>query len=407
MIFQFLLLVHSVGFAAEPNCTTLRSYQEFYKCSLLKHPDFEVSKLKMAEAKAIEAQASQLQNPDLEVKELRGKVSGQNTTSTEAVLSFPLSQLWVRGAKKDVGAAEKKLAEIESSESLLDVRKKLILDIYRFRQIQSEIDIFDESIKAFETIRRQLRGRMAKGPEQEVFLSLVEIASSDYEFKKLQLETERSEISSQFIALWGPDFKITKEILPRAKEKWPEISPSLEVAQSFKVQRIQALARRAQAEQNLANKESWPEVKLGPAIEQIDDGTDKFTSYGVNLSLSLPIFSQNQGSRNLTATRAKQAELAANYNVKKAQLEKGFLIQKYKSAVAALRNHSGWEDVKKKHDRVDNLFKQGHVSGGIVIEAHRQITEFTESQHKQELIALETFLDLKALSGEDVEEILQ
>ncbi len=406
MIFQILLLLYSVGFAAEPNCTTVKSYKDFYSCSLLKHPDFEVSKLKMAEANALEEQASQFQNPELEIQDIKGKVSGQNTSTTEAVLSFPVSQLWTRGAKKEVGAAEKRLAEIESSEALLNVRKRLIVNIYRLRQIQSEIDTFDESIHAFETIRKQLRARPARGPEQEVTLGLVEIASSDYELKKIQLNTEKSEILSQLLALWGPDFKITKDILPGPKEKWPEISTSLSVNQSFQVQKIQALARKAQAEQNLANKESWPEVKLGPAVEQTNDGTEKSTSYGVNLSMSLPIFSLNQGSRNLATTRAKQAELAASYNLKKAQLEKDILIQKYRSAIAVLKKHSDWDEVRKKHHRVDSLFRQGLVSGSIVIEAHRQITDFTESQHKQELLAIESFLELKTLSGENVEEIL-
>ena len=64
-------------------------------------------------------------------------------------------------------------------------------------------------------------------------------------------------------------------------------------------------------------------------------------------------------------------------------------------------------DVKRKHDRIDSLFKQGLASGSIVIEAHRQIASYAESQHQHEITALESYLEIQTLSGQNIEEILQ
>lgn len=406
MVTSILWLLFTSSFAENASCLAPKSYKEFYQCSLLRHPDFEISKLKSTESVAIEEQASQWQNPELEVQEVKGKLNGANSKTSEAKLAIPLSQLWTRGARADIGEVEKKIVQVESSEALLNAQKFLILNLYRLRQIDTEIAILDESVNAFETIQKQFRNRPARGPEQEVSLSVVELASSDYELKKSRLSTEKSEILSKFQALWGSDFKITQQILPPTKEKWPEINTSANIAHSFQIRKIQLEAERAQAEKSLAIRESWPELKAGPAVEKTDDGVNSVTSYGFNVSMSLPIFSLNGGSRKLTESRSRQAQLRADYAIKSAQAEKEILIQKYKSAVEALKKSSNKEEMRKKHNKVDGLFRQGLVSGALVIEAHRQITEFTESQHQQELTAIETYLEYKTLSGENGEEIL-
>lgn len=408
MIVSFLTLLMSLGFAAkaDSNCQSIKTGKEFYQCSLQKHPDLEVSKLKTTEGEALVAQASQWQNPSLEARSIRGSRVGQNVSSTEVSLAVPLSQLWTRGSRQDIGNAQRQIAQIEASEILINVKKSLIQDLYRLRQIEDELQIFNESLRAFETISKQFRGRRVRGPEQEVTLNLVELATSDYGLKINRLLTEKSQILSKFKALWGAELKISKEILPRVKESWPEISTQIDVSQSFQVRKIQAEATRAQAEKSLVNRESWPAVSAGPSIERTADGGDEVTSYGFNISMDLPLLSFNQGSRNLAATRAQQATLLSDYAVRRAKLDKEILLQKYRSAIEALRRSSNWEEIRQKHKKIDGLFKQGLVGGGTVIEAHRQIAEFTESQHQHELSAIESFLELKTLSGENVEDIL-
>lgn len=402
-----LLLTLTVAMATEPSCNEIRSYKDFYSCSLQKHPEFEISKLKLEEADAILDKASQWQNPDLEVTSLSGENAGESVKSTELSLSIPISQVWTRGAQKDIGRAEKKIVEIEAQESLLSVRKSLILDMYRVRQIEEELAIADESIAGFEKVKGQLRGRRTRGPEQEITLNLIELASSDYDLKKNQLNIEKAEINSRLKALWGPGFEIKKEFLPPLRKKWPEIVNNASTAHSFEVRKILAAGEKANAERTLAVRESWPTLSAGPTIEKIREGGSQYDSTGFNVSVSVPIFSFNGGARNLTETRSRQASLQADYAIKKAQLEKDILVQKYKSAVESLLKSAANNDVKRKHDRIDSLFKQGLASGSIVIEAHRQIASYAESQHQHEITALESYLEIQTLSGQNIEEILQ
>ena len=60
----------------------------------------------------------------------------------------------------------------------------------------------------------------------------------------------------------------------------------------------------------------------------------------------------------------------------------------------------------KKHLRVDSYFRQGLASGGLVIEAHRQMFEFMQSQHEHENAAIEAYINLMTLVGGEVEGIL-
>lgn len=405
MFIQIFLFLSVAQAAPNYSCDKISSYKEFYFCTLSKHPRFEVSKLKVIEGEAIVDKASQWQNPDLTAKSITGTNAGENVGSTEVGLSVSISQLWVRGAVKDIARAEKKLTDIESKESLLGIQKDLIKDLYRLRQIDVELELISETIATFDKIKGQYKGRLARGAEQEITLNLVELATSDYELKKNHLAIEKASIISELKAIWGNDFQVKKEFLPPLKEKWPEVQTTANLAPSFEAQKVKAEFEKAQAEESLANRESWPSLSVGPVMERNTQGPTQFIQYGVNATLSLPILSWNGGGRKLAEVRALQTKLLAESANKKFQTEKEILLNKYKSSVESLKKSSNQKDINKKHSSVDGLFKRGLASGTLVIEAHRQITEYTESQHEHENSAIESYLEIKALSGESIEEI--
>lgn len=402
----FYILTTSLAFGAGGNCAAIQSHRDFYACSLQKHPLSEVAGLKAKEGEAFLEQAGQWRNPDLDLRTVTGDRAGEKVGSTELTVAIPLTQLWTRGARTSVAEAEKKRSEIDAKDMLLGVKKDLIRDIYRLRQIDDERALLDETLTTFAKIGKQLRGRRARGPEQEVTLSLVELAASDYELKKNRLETEKLEIASRMKGIWGSSFEVRPQFLPPPKSKWPSID-GVAAEPSLEVQRALADAEKSAAEKKLAERESWPELRVGPAIERATDGPNQFYSYGVTMSITLPVLSWNGGSRKLADTRAEQARFVADYMQKKSRLENEIHLRKYQSALSSMKSAASKDDLHRKHDRVENLFRQGLLPGSLVIEAHRQLYEYTVSQHEHENAAVDAFLELKTLRGEDVEEILQ
>lgn len=401
-----ILMTLSLVFANDGSCAKIANYKDFYLCSLKKHPLSEVAALKAREGEAYLEQAGQWQNPNLDLKTVSGHSGGEQVGSTELAIAVPLTQIWTRGAKTSLAEAEKKRVEVDAKGLLLGAKKELIRDIYRLRQIQDESLLVDETLKTFGTIQKQIRGRRVKGPEHEVTLSLVELATSDYELKRNHLTTERLEIMSRLKGIWGPSFDVKPQYLPPTKEKWPTITDTQGSSPSLEVQRVLAETEKTIAEKKVIDRESWPELKVGPVIERATEGPNQYYSYGVTVSVTLPVLSWNGGARKLADARADQARFIADYTQKKSQLESEIFLQKYTSAVSSLKAAASWDDIRRKHVRVESLFHQGFLAGSLVIEAHRQLYEYTVSQHEHEHAAIEAFLELKTLRGEEIEEIL-
>ncbi|NUM58657.1 MAG: TolC family protein [Bdellovibrionaceae bacterium] len=409
VLFLSLLLAVNINTHAATQCEKVNSFKEFYFCTLQKHPKFEISNLKLNEADAIVEKASQFENPDISIKSISGSYAGENIGSTELSLNISASQIWKRGPIIEMAEAEKKITKIESNQTLLEVKKTLIKDLYRLRQINDELELITETLTTFEAIQKQFKSRLAKGPEQEITQSLVELATGDYNLKKNSLLTERSVIVSQLKALWGQSFEITNNQLPPKRKSWPLINlqsnDKNSVNASLEVQKMLAETEKAEAGLKLARSESWPNVNIGPTIERTTDGPKQYYSYGVNANISLPILTINGGSRRLANSKVQQSKLISDYAIKRSTTEKEILVNKYNSSIESLKRATSQDEIKKKHTRVDSLFKQGLASGTLIIEVHRQINEFISSQHKNENTAIDSFLEIKTLSGGDIDEL--
>lgn len=405
-----LLILFLISFAQaashDTSCGTMKDHHEFFHCSIQKHPGLTISTLKNQEGQAILERAGQWKNPELDVKSVAGENAGEKNGSTEVVLAIPISQLWDRPIEKEIGRAEKTLAEIEAKVNLANIKREMIKDLYRLRQIEEELDLIHETVDAFKKIQSQFSGRLVRGAEQEITLNLVELATGDYGLKENHLLVEKLEILARLKTIWGSDFKVQKEYLPPLKEKWPEIKADTN-AIPFDTQRRIAESDRAKAEERLTSNEIWDQMKLGPAATRTTDGANQFWSVGFSFSMGLPIFTQNGGGRRMAEARSNQTRLWADYGKRKATLDQDILIQKYKSSVESLRKSSSRDALRKRHDKIDALFRRGLAGGSIMIEAHRQIIEFTMAQHEHEMTALDSFIEFKSITGDDVEEILK
>lgn len=406
MLFVLLSFFFQVAHADVSSCEKAHSFRDFYSCSLKKHPKLSIAEQKNAEGAALVEKAGQWQNPELAFKSVGGKQLGEAVGSTEITLSIPISQLWTLGPQKNVANAERRIAELEARGIVLEVKEELIRDLFRLRQIEDDQELVEETLSAFETIKRQLGARRARGPDQEITLSLVQLATSDYLLKRNHLQVEKSEIHSKLKAIWGRDFEIKKQFLPPLKDSWPKVPAAAGIAQNLSVQKALAVTERSSAEHSVAKSESWPSISVGPVMERNTSGPVQSWSHGFNLTVGLPIFSLNGGARKLSEARAIQAELESTYAIKKFHSEREILAMKYRTAVDSLAKSSSREEVKKKHHRVDSFFKQGLASGGLVIEAHRQIVEYMQSQHEHENAAIDAYIDLMTLTGGDIEGIL-
>ncbi len=389
-------------------CGRIANPMDFYQCSLSKHLGVQVAENTKAAADAALSKAGQFLNPEFDFKNMMGNSGGERTASVEAALNFPLSDyFYIRSTRVASGEADKLLLETESKEIDFNVRRELIKDIFRYRQLLAEYALAEETLTTFERIERQFKSRRARGPEQEITLNLVEMAQGDYQLKKNHLTIERQEIEARFKAIWGFNFTINKNWLPSFKKEWPEVSRQVNVENLFELQKLLAAKNKASAEKTAAIAESWPKLTVGPVYERATAGIGASDSYGIALSLDVPIFSWNSGGRAFAEAQKIRSETQYEYAKRSAALNGDLIYKRYTSAVGALKKSHDSEALAKKHNTIDGLFKQGLAGGSTLIEAHRQIWEFTESQHEHETTAIDAFLLIKQLQGQDVVEVLR
>ena len=410
LLIQILFMFASTTFAANsvPKCEPLKGTVDLYNCILKNHPDVKYAQLSVEAAQAVGDKLTQFPNPDLSLKSVNGKNAGENVGGTEVSLSLNLTDLLIkRPSLGKFGRAEEKVLTVEAQEKDFQARSKVILDLYRYRQLLDELELVAEALETFNKIENQFRSRRAMGPEQEITLNLVELAQGDYELRKNHLVTEKTSIEVGLKGIFGSDFELKKEWLPVLRKTWPEISAGQVSIQTFELRKIEAEKERAEAEKSIANAESWPQLSAGPVYERATEGPNQYSSYGVNVTVGLPIFSQNGGGRTLAEKNLIKSQYAYDYAFKKADLEIQLLLQKYRTSIESLKRSANKDSLNKKHTRIDNLFRQGLTAGGTVIEAHRQISEFIESQHEHEIVALETLMYLNTLSNKDISEVLK
>lgn len=404
-LFPIFVLVSPVN-AESRSCERMTSHVDFYECTLQRHPKVAIAEERTREAEAIYDKATQWQNPDMAVKSIGGNQAGESLGTTEVALLIPLSQVWTRGAQKSVASAEKRMLEVEAKQTLVDIKKTLILDLYRLRQIEDDLELVNETLGAFETIEKQLGSRKARGPDQEITLNLVQLAASDYQLKRNHIQIEKAELHSHLKALWGKDFEIKRSLLPSLREKWPEVIVASGIYQNLAVQKAVAETERTSAEYRLARLQSLPALSAGPVMERSTTGQSRNWAYGFGLEVGIPIFSWNGGAREVARSRSIQAELESTFALRKFDFEKDIQLLKYRSAVESLGRTSSREDLKKKHNKIDSYFRQGLASGGLVIEAHRQAYEYLQSQHEHENSAIEAYVDFMTMTGGAMEGIL-
>lgn len=396
----------SIGFAN--TCNSIQSTRELYECTLESSPDFKSAILTKESASASRDKTTQWPNPELSVKSVTGENAGEKVGGTEINLTMSLTDLLVkRPALSKTGKSEEKVINIEAQEQEFNAKASILRDLYRYRQLLNEVDLVDEAIGAFEKIEQQFRSRRARGPEQDITFNLVELAQGDYQLRKNHLAVEKAEIEAKFKGIFGPSFELKKELLPQLRKSWPELNLASISKNTLELRRLEAEKERSEAEKSLANAESWPKISAGPTAERSTEGPNQFNSYGFNLTVDIPIFSLNGGARKFAEKNMAKARLQYAYALKKADLERELLILKYKSAVESLKKSTNAESLKKKHAQIDSYFRQGLTTGSTVIEAHRQISEFTESQHEHEMVALESLMYLNLLSDKDPSEVLK
>ena len=398
VITLFSFLPFLVMAQSKAPCPDLETADGIISCALLRHPELSVSDANLNQSVKLEQFARQIPNPEFDMKSTYGKYLGDNVVNIEMNLGFVL-QL---GGKRKARIQEAWAAQAEASGVLLrtkeDVYISTLSSLIRLRQLSQEINAMEHALSAFAHIQSRYLSYGQLNPEQQISLNIFQVAHGDYLAKKTasQLEQQRYLRNLQYIL--GETILLKPGMYPKPSSTWPKLMID-ENLNGSGIRIAEAELQRAKAELKNAQSESWPDVRVGPTIQQQTEGPFTFQTYGFNLSLPIPLFNLNQGGRAFANAGVMRAE--ANLQAQRAKLtaEKEILIQQYNIVIETLRRLPALNVIEGKHTHAESFFRRGLLSTSLMVEYHRQIIDFIEDRNQLELAAVESLWKVYALEG--------
>lgn len=399
---------NSVSSSIARICPNLNVPQDVIDCALANHPEAQRAQFSAVQSENLESAAGQRPNPEVSGKSVFGSSLGDSVVNNELGLAHTFEIGGKRGARIDQASAQRKSVLANSQRSREQVLLETIHGLYRLRQIRAELRVLDEALDTFSRIQRFFRARPRRTPEQEVSLGVFGLAEGDYQLRKAALEVELTTHKKELELALGQEFEPSTNLLPPKKTYWPKITGE-RMASTFNGSAMNAERaglRLAEADLAVAQSLSWPNLKVGPSFESQSSGPLSFQTYGFNLSLELPLLQINGGNKALARAGRDMAERSLSLKERELSNQRTILLQKYTRLVKAVETSLPQEDLERKHRNTDALFARGIIPSSLVIEAHRQLVDYTKSQNEQELAAVEALWQIYILEGRAFEEKL-
>ncbi|MCM0606512.1 MAG: TolC family protein [Xanthomonadaceae bacterium] len=349
--------------------------------------------------------AMQIPNPSIDTWGTAGKMLGDSMVQLEGRLTQEIELGGKRSSRVKVAETKNKYISLQLLQSKEETAIATIRTLYRLRQIESEKGVLKRAFKTWNTISQQYRSRPALNPEQQVSLTVFQLAMKESQLLQSQLEVERLGHAQFLETATGTTIDLGNLQLPEIKSKWPILQETSDLKNS------QILIYENDIDQSLSllensKSQQIPNLRLGPIAQAQTQGPISFFSLGVSLGLSLPIM-HNYGSQ-VDFGRKSLEQSQSLYDIMKYRLsvEKKREYAQYHLALETLERAGTLDSIDSAFTTTEKLFYRGVLPSYLVIEANRQMLDVVRSVNDQELVAIESLWRIYILEGRFEDESL-
>lgn len=376
-------------------CQEMQSPQDVLNCAKKNHADIQLGKAFLKESELGIKVAKQRPNPELE---LEGLDNGGGNFSNELTLLHTFEVGGKRKARKSLALAEKELSQTNLLEAKENVIIEVVLNLYRLRQLQHELEVIRENLATFRKVKSQYENIGRLTPEQEFSVSIFQIAEEENKLRIEQLKDEENQILSWLHLATNETFSISQKILPKRRSKWPSVPLSENQLAGSHMKKLHNNIAVSKSKYQLEKSNSWPDISIGPKAA-LTHGNNDDAKFGFGLSVPLPLYQRNGAGRAKALTGLKSSELQAKLKTKQLQSHRNNLVQAYESITKAILRSQSKTALSNRHAKLHQLLDKGIVSAPLIIELHREILEYYERLHEQELRAVNALWKIYALDG--------
>lgn len=401
-------------------CSDLRFSSAVLDCAWERAPEVLRAQKILGRAEAGLGQAGQIPNPEFSVSGGYGRYLGDTVMNGQADLTFTLELGGKRGARLERAQAEKAFLQAQFFRSKEELGQAVLAALVRLRQLSRENAVMNEALETFRRIRRQYQKRSRLNPEQEVSLGVFELAESDYRLRLADQIAEAARVQNELRVWLGSEATIYESAWISERKDWPDAKALLSsegTPEAFfsDISRFKGSAglaaiselKVAEAELSLARAASWPNLKIGPSYLPQVEGPLVAHQFGLNLTFEIPVFNANGGGRAVAHREVERARVSVEQRARELSSERASSLVLYERNLKAFEGIPSFDSMDRRHRGLENLFERGVVSSSLVIEAHRQLVDFTIQKHASEIETLRALWSIYALEGRLLTELLE
>jgi cobalt-zinc-cadmium efflux system outer membrane protein len=271
----------------------------------------------LAAAEARITQAGLFPNPEIEIEAEnfggQGDLTGYNAAETTAVISQPIPLGPRRGRARGVAEADHLLANRDLEANELDVVKGVTAAFYRLVAAQEREELSRRMVDLAEQFEETVKARVDAGKVAPVEATRAFIEVGKARAQAARAAREREAARTLLASWWGsstPGFELANGALPRPVDppRFEEIRSSLN--QTPEIVRLDDQIERAERAADLEKSFRMPDLRVSVGPRRFEETGE--SAWVAGLSVPIPVFDRNQGSRKAADFEAERARRDAD-----------------------------------------------------------------------------------------------
>jgi cobalt-zinc-cadmium efflux system outer membrane protein len=276
------------------------------------NPSLDAGSFRLAAAEARITQAGLFPNPEIEIEAEnfggQGGLSGYSAAETTAVISQPIPLGRRRGHARKVAEADHRLARRDLEANRLDVVAGVTSAFYRLVAAQDREELSQRMVGLAERFEETVSAKVDAGKVSPVEATRAAIEGAKARAQAARAAREREAARTLLASWWGsstPDFDRAIGGLPEPKGPpgFEQIRESLNTTPE--IARLDDEIERAQRAADLEKSLRMPDLGVSVGPRRFAE-TGEF-AWVAGLSVPIPVFDRNQGSRKAADFEAERA----------------------------------------------------------------------------------------------------
>ncbi len=389
---------------ADPAAGAL-SFSDALRLTAAKNPTLKSLAFERLAAQAELEQAGLWSNPELELEfeEFGWDAPGWGESEMTLAIAQEFEFFGQRGARKGLARAEIDATDWQARVTAFDLYLEVKGRFYELAHAQRRLELSRASVQLAEEVVTSIGFRTEKGAALQSDLLLAQLEGQRARLTLDEAQQQVAVAAAALAVLWGGE---VSDLAVNAEEE-PDFGALLRQVASFEqsldstreVARLHRSSDIVRAEQVLAAAEGRPTVTLSGGVKRLEE--PNANSFLLGVSLPLPLFNRNQGTRDKLDARLRSLDF---------QIDR----ERLQSAAGIGSQTSLLRQLVRRHDALDSLLlptaqdafeqlRQAYEAGRLpytqLLEARRILYELT-LEHNDLLLAIhEQTISLESLAG--------